>query len=139
MEVWNHTRKCVWKLGRSQWIVGTSAFGLGVDYAHVRAVIVFESAYSIIDVLQFFGRAGRDAKTAHCFALVPQDKVVNDPQLQAFFSQEICRRKSLWSGIDEIVPSCLETNSQDFCDFCQWQFLSQRKELRSIEIGDLCE
>ena len=52
----------LWRDGQAKVMIGTSAFGLGVDYSHVRNVICFGLPYSLEDFMQQTGRAGRDGR-----------------------------------------------------------------------------
>ncbi len=55
-----------WHNGASKLMVATSSFGLGIDEPDVRFVIVYGAPRSIEDLVQFFGRAGRDGNNAVC-------------------------------------------------------------------------
>jgi superfamily II DNA helicase RecQ len=47
-------------------MVATLAFALGIDYPHVRYVYVLGSAYGLDNLIQMFGRAGRDGEKSFC-------------------------------------------------------------------------
>ncbi|KAJ8651696.1 hypothetical protein O0I10_012729 [Lichtheimia ornata] len=53
-------------------MVGTSAFGAGIDYPNVRLVLHLYRSGSLIDYVQEAGRAGRDGCDATCVLLADQ-------------------------------------------------------------------
>lgn len=54
------------------WMAATSAFGVGIDYPHVRLVLHVCSAYSLIDYAQGTRRAGRDGYPSEALVLSNQ-------------------------------------------------------------------
>ncbi|EXJ77312.1 hypothetical protein A1O3_10470, partial [Capronia epimyces CBS 606.96] len=61
-----------WHRGEHKVIVGTSAFGMGVDYAHVRDVIHFGFPDDAIMFSQAVGRIGRDGHGGNSIVLLPR-------------------------------------------------------------------
>lgn len=63
-------------------VVATSCFGAGVSYPCVRHVVVCGITYNLYELVQFFGRAGRDNRPAKCTfvynaqALVAQKRLI---------------------------------------------------------------
>ena len=71
-----------WVQGRSLVMVGTNAFGMGIDKADVRIVIHFDIPENLENYYQEVGRAGRDGLTANAVLLLSNDSL--DIQKQRF-------------------------------------------------------
>ena len=62
--------RCASRTMNSEVIVATSAFGMGMDYPHLRWVLYWQAPSSLLELIQGFGRAGRDHRQnsfAACF------------------------------------------------------------------------
>jgi ATP-dependent DNA helicase RecQ len=111
-------------------MVATTAYGMGIDIAHVRFVVHLDLPNSPESYFQEVGRAGRDGKPAKSLLLYGLQDMLQAQQLAALqplaAEKEIqhlgnlfqilegrgCRRKNLLSHFDENIPACLH------CDRC---------------------
>ncbi len=61
-----------WLAGKFQFVVCTSAFGVGINNPATRWVLHFQSPLTIAEYVQEVGRAGRDGRPAHGLMLVSE-------------------------------------------------------------------
>ncbi|MDY7021517.1 MAG: ATP-dependent DNA helicase RecQ, partial [Cyanobacteriota bacterium] len=61
-----------WLKGKLQFVVCTSAFGMGINKPNVRWVVHFQVPFLLSEYLQEVGRAGRDGKSATALTLVSE-------------------------------------------------------------------
>ncbi|KAG7527390.1 hypothetical protein FFLO_06982 [Filobasidium floriforme] len=123
--------------GTTPIVVATSAFGQGIDHAHVRTVILIGEPWNMLDVAQQAGRAGRDGQPAKVFlfpsyGLMMPNRDTNhpranilDPQAnervqELFGMRGKCLRRQINRYLEEVnVPSCLEgTAATQLCSVC---------------------
>ncbi len=142
-----------WMSDEVRVLVGTIAFGLGINKAAVRAVIHLSLPKSIEQYYQEAGRAGRDGQPADCVLLWQK----RDAGLLAHFIEQItdaAEKERAWQRYHDIrrfVESthcrhrqiCLhfgETpkwNSCETCDVCGYapQWLAEPAASRSIAVA----
>lgn len=114
-------------------MVATTAYGMGIDIAHVRFVVHLDLPNSPEAYFQEVGRAGRDGKPAKSLLLYGLQDMLQAQQLVSFHedtdAQHLnnlfyilenrgCRRQNLLSHFDEKIDAC------QHCDRC----LSNRAE-----------
>lgn len=86
------TIEASWLSGKSQFIVCTCAFGMGINKADVRWVVHFQSPLLLSEYVQEVGRGGRDGKVAHALMLVCEPTgwlYPDDQQQRQFFSDKL--------------------------------------------------
>ncbi|KIK49701.1 hypothetical protein GYMLUDRAFT_101391 [Collybiopsis luxurians FD-317 M1] len=88
-----------WTEGRSSWIVATTAFGEGIDYAHVRCVVSV-NPFGLTTKKQEDGRAGRDGRVCWCHTIwtrLPEvwrgkEDTEGAINLRAYYTTQSCLR-----------------------------------------------
>ncbi len=137
-----------WMADEVRVMVGTIAFGLGINKAAVRAVIHLSLPKSIEQYYQEAGRGGRDGLPADCVLLWQKKDVglhayfiglMNDPEekkrswqrydeIRGFVESDVCRHKRVSShfGENKKWESC------GACDVCGYQpaWLAEPVEVR---------
>lgn len=94
--------------GKTNIMVATNAFGMGVDKDDVKVVIHFNISDSLENYVQEAGRAGRDEKiNANCYILYNENDL--DQHFELLRNSKISRNEiaQVWTGIKK------ETNKRD--------------------------
>jgi ATP-dependent DNA helicase RecQ len=97
-----------WITGKIQFVICTSAFGMGIDKPDVRWVIHYHAPELLAEYIQEIGRGGRDGKPAEALTLIseptgwfnPEDK-----QRSQFFSKKLAQQYSQAQGIIKQLPN----------------------------------
>jgi ATP-dependent DNA helicase RecQ len=110
-----------WLNDRIQFVVSTSAFGMGVNKADVRWVVHYQIPQLLSEYLQEIGRGGRDGLAADALALVSEPTGLLNPedkQRQKFFQETTLRQYRKVKQIFHKLPIAANVNDlkRDFPD-----------------------
>ena len=81
-----------WITGKIQFVICTSAFGMGIDKPDVRWVIHYHAPELLAEYIQEVGRGGRDGKSATALTLISEPTGWLDPedkQRSQFFNRKL--------------------------------------------------
>ena len=81
-----------WISGKIQFVICTSAFGMGIDKSDVKWVIHYHVPELIAEYIQEVGRAGRDGKPADTLTLISEPTGLLNPEDQQrtqFFNRQL--------------------------------------------------
>jgi ATP-dependent DNA helicase RecQ len=96
-----------WIEDRLQFVVCTSAFGMGINKPNVRWVIHFHAPVLLSEYVQEVGRAGRDGKPAEALTLVSEPTGILDPedkQRQKFFLDQAHKQQQVAQKLLKQIP-----------------------------------
>ncbi|GBF80239.1 RecQ family ATP-dependent DNA helicase [Aphanothece sacrum] len=97
-----------------QFVVCTSAFGLGINKANVRWIIHFQSPYLLSEYLQEIGRGGRDGNPAHALTLMSEPTGWLDPsdqQRDKYLKQQLQKQYQQVKQLIKQIPKQGEINA----------------------------
>jgi superfamily II DNA helicase RecQ len=107
-----------WVDGSFPVLVATSGYLYGVDHPHVRQVIFVRGAYTMSDLVQGLGRAGRDNASSTCTVLVrPGAEEGNDEVVSFLKDTTCCRLRALSNKFDS--SNLRVQGNCGLCDFCR--------------------
>ena len=111
----------VWLNGDIQFVVCTSAFGMGINKSNVRWVVHFQAPLLLSEYIQEVGRAGRDGKPAEALTLISEPTgwlYPEDKQRREFFEDKL---RSQYQRVQKLAKKLpiegeVETISRQFPD-----------------------
>jgi ATP-dependent DNA helicase RecQ len=84
-----------WISGKIQFVICTSAFGMGIDKPNVRFVVHYHAPELLAEYVQEVGRAGRDGKPSQALTLISEPTGLLDPedkQRSKFFTDKLTQQ-----------------------------------------------
>jgi ATP-dependent DNA helicase RecQ len=96
-----------WLQEKLQFVVCTSAFGLGINKANVRWVVHFQAPFLLSEYLQEIGRGGRDGKTTKTLTLISEPTGWLDPsdrQKNDYFLQQLQQKYQKAKNYFKMIP-----------------------------------
>jgi ATP-dependent DNA helicase RecQ len=97
-----------WLTDKIQFVVSTSAFGMGINKSDVRWVLHFHAPYLLSEYLQEIGRGGRDEKFSEALTLISEPTGWLNPEdknRDRFFTQQLQQKYQQARQIAKQIPS----------------------------------
>lgn len=99
--------EAAWLNGDLQFVVCTSAFGMGINKADVRWVVHFHAPTLLSEYVQEVGRAGRDGQRSQALTLISEPTGwldADDKQRQRFFQNQIQKQQQAAQTLIRQLP-----------------------------------
>ena len=106
--------------GNLRIVIGTVAFGMGLDCPNVRQIILWGPPSDFESFIQQTGRAGRDGLLACALAYYTDadHRWTSEKMMEFCHLSDMCRRKTLFSGFDKFSDLQWPCKPCLCCDVC---------------------
>jgi ATP-dependent DNA helicase RecQ len=97
-----------WLIGKIQFVVCTSAFGMGINKSNLRWICHYHSPLLLSEYIQEVGRGGRDGKPTEALTLISEPTGFLNPEdrrLRQFFCQKIEKEYQKALQISRQIPA----------------------------------
>jgi ATP-dependent DNA helicase RecQ len=117
-----------WLTNKTQFVICTSAFGMGVNHPTVRWVVHYHAPLLLSEYVQEVGRAGRDGQAAIAVTLISEPTGWLDPQdrqRRQFFEQQGLKQQRRAQALAKTLPqqgdiSTLQQTNRDIALALSW-------------------
>lgn len=89
---------------RAVWVVATSAFGMGMDYAFLQRCVLFEPPFSLLSLAQAVGRVGRAGRAARAWVFWHEDDFTRQLWLSRSSDSARIRLEEVWKWCRDPEP-----------------------------------
>ena len=104
--------------GNTRCVLATTALSMGVNFPHIRRVVMYGTPRSILDFHQEAGRAGRDGEVAEVFHYYHgQQSGHCDDDVKDFLKKDGCIRVAAYSSLDKHIAPLEPLH--DCCMYCE--------------------
>ena len=123
---------------KGRMMVATSAFGMGIDISHIRAVIHVDMPRTLLDYAQESGRAGRDGKRSEAVVMMCSESRAEDGLVGRFLKGKECQRKVLDEYLDgrNDRRGCGEDEAEEACSVCEQGWNEMEGGMDRVEVDE---